>query len=516
MASQSFWQWAESDPQRLALVSDDHRPISFGEFGARVNQLSRAFQSLGLQPDDGVAMVLNNVPEWIEVFMATQQVGLYLTPINYHLTSPEIGYIVENSEAKLFIYGDRYKDSAEKAMELIGFHKSAAYVVGEAGAVQPFASLYEGQSTAPPDERCAGQLMLYTSGTTGRPKGVRRARMEGATPEAAGMMTTMLGTLFDIKAGEGVHLVQGPLYHAAPSGFGTAAMHLGQALVLMDKWDAEGALQRIERYQVTATHMVPTMFNRLLDLPQQTRSAYDLSSLTNVIHAAAPCPPETKRKMFDWWGPIIYEYYGATEGGGSLVRPQEWLEHPGTVGRAWPGCELKILDDDGNELPPNQPGTIYMASMMGEFEYFKDKEKTKKATRGKMLTVGDVGYLDDDGWLFICDRKNDMIISGGVNIYPAEIEATLVQHPKIGDVAVFGIPDDDWGESVKAVVEPIAGIVPNDELAEEILEYAKENMAKYKIPRSIDFIEELPRLTTGKLYKRLLRDEYWQNKDKKI
>ena len=191
-------------------------------------------------------------------------------------------------------------------------------------------------------------------------------------------------------------------------------------------------------------------------------------------------------------------------------------DNPGTVGRAWPGCELKILDDDGNELPPNQPGTIYMASMMGEFEYFKDKEKTKKATRGKMLTVGDVGYLDDDGWLFICDRKNDMIISGGVNIYPAEIEATLVQHPKIRDVAVFGIPDDDWGESVKAVVEPIAGIVPNDELAEEILEYAKENMAKYKIPRSIDFIEELPRLTTGKLYKRLLRDEYWQNKDKKI
>jgi len=261
---------------------------------------------------------------------------------------------------------------------------------------------------------------------------------------------------------------------------------------------------------------VPTMFHRLLELSQEVRDKYDVSSLTNVVHAAAPCPADTKRKMIDWFGPVIYEYYAATEGGGAYVNSQEWLENPGTVGKAWPGAQLLILDDDGKELPANEIGTIYMTSPMGDFKYFKDDKKTAESTLGNKFTVGDMGYLTEDGWLFICDRKNDMIISGGVNIYPAEVEAVLHQHPKIGDVAVLGVPDERWGESVKAVVEVGPGVEPSDALVEEILQFAAENMAKYKLPRSVDFMDALPRLTTGKLYKRLIRDKYWEGHEKKV
>jgi long-chain acyl-CoA synthetase len=284
----------------------------------------------------------------------------------------------------------------------------------------------------------------------------------------------------------------------------------------MDKWTPEEALALIERYRITATHMVPTMFHRLLKLPEAERNRHDLSSLKSVIHAAAPCPVETKHKMMQWWGPVIYEYYAATEGGGAYVKPKDWLAHPGTVGKPFPGAVLKIIDEAGNELPAGDVGTIYMGSPIGEFEYYKDADKTEKARHGNLFTVGDVGYLDPDGWLFISDRKTDMIISGGVNIYPAEIEALLHQHPKVADVAVFGVPDEDWGESVKAVVEPLPGVPTGPELAEELTVYCRQNLASYKVPRSIDFREALPRLPTGKLYKRLLRDEYWQGQTRRI
>ncbi|HBC57712.1 MAG TPA: acyl-CoA synthetase [Gammaproteobacteria bacterium] len=516
MAASSFWQWVNEEPDRLALVSDDYREFSFGEVGARVNQLSRGFASLGLKTGDCVAILLNNVPEWIEVYMATQQSGLFLTAINYHLTGPEVAYILENSESKVFITTTKYKESVTKAVDEIDFDTDFCFAIDELPGFRHYEDILAGEDTAPPENRVAGSLMLYTSGTTGKPKGVRRPLVEGALPDATAMAGSMLAMLFDIKSGEGAHLAQGPLYHAAPAMFSTGAMHLGQSLVLMDKWTPEAALERIEKYKITATHMVPTMFHRLLDLPESERNRYDLSSLKNVIHAAAPCPPETKRKMLDWWGPVIYEYYAATEGGGAYVKPDEWLQHPGTVGRAFPGAQLKILDEEGNELPPNEPGTIYMGTPVGEFEYYKDKKKTEASRHGGLFTVGDIGYLTEDGWLFICDRKNDMIISGGVNIYPAEIEATLQQHDKIADVAVFGIPDDDWGESVKAVVELIPGASGNDSLTEDILAFAKERLAKYKLPRSIDYIDELPRLPTGKLYKRILRDKYWENKERQV
>jgi long-chain acyl-CoA synthetase len=262
--------------------------------------------------------------------------------------------------------------------------------------------------------------------------------------------------------------------------------------------------------------MVPTQFVRLLGLPDDVRARYDVSSLRHMVHAAAPCPPEVKRQMIEWWGPVIDEYYAASEGGGTLVTAAQWLEHPGTVGRAWPGAEIVILDDDGNELEPFQVGTVYMHMPVGAFEYYKDKEKTERSRQGRFFTVGDVGFLDDDGWLFLSDRKTDMIISGGANIYPAEIESELILHPKVADVAVFGIPHDDWGEEVKAVVEPIEGVEGSPELEAEILEWAATRLAKYKTPRTIDFTAELPRDPNGKLYKRKLRDPYWEGRDRAI
>ncbi len=273
---------------------------------------------------------------------------------------------------------------------------------------------------------------------------------------------------------DNVHIVGSPLYHTAVLVFSGAAIHIGHTLVVMDKWSPQQMLHLIDKYQVTNTHMVPTQFVRLLGVPEEERAKYDVSSLRHMIHAAAPCPPDVKRQMIEWWGPVIDEYYAASEGGGTYVFAEEWLERPGTVGRKWPFSEVVILDDDGNELPPGQIGTVYMHMQTGNFEYFKDKEKTDRSFRGKFFTVGDAGYLDDDGWLFLSDRKIDMIISGGANIYPAEIESELIMHPKVADVAVFGIPHDDWGEEVKAVVEPVEGVDGSPELEVEILAWASD------------------------------------------
>ncbi len=284
----------------------------------------------------------------------------------------------------------------------------------------------------------------------------------------------------------------------------------------MDKWTPQQMLHLIDKYRVTNTHMVPTQFVRLLGVPEDERAKYDVSSLRHMVHAAAPCPPDIKRQMIEWWGPVIDEYYAASEGGGTIVFAPEWLEHPGTVGRAWPISEVVILDDDGNEVPTGEIGTVYMHMMTGNFEYYKDKEKTDKSRKGKYFTVGDVGFLDEDGWLFLSDRKIDMIISGGANIYPAEIESELIMHPKVADVAIFGIPHPDWGEEVKAVIEPIEGVEGNAELEAEILAWSAERLAKFKRPKSIDFTTEMPRDPNGKLYKRKLRDPYWEGRERAI
>jgi long-chain acyl-CoA synthetase len=284
----------------------------------------------------------------------------------------------------------------------------------------------------------------------------------------------------------------------------------------MDKWTPEGMLERIDRYQVTSSHMVPTQFHRLLALPDDVKARYDLSSLRHMVHAAAPCPVDVKRRMIEWWGPVIDEYYAASEGGGTMVLPEDWLKKPGTVGKAWPISEVVILDDEGKELPPNEIGTVYMSMPGVEFEYYKDKQKTENNRVGRFFTVGDVGYLDEDGYLFLRDRKADMIISGGANIYPAEIEAVLLGHPMVGDAAVFGVPNEDWGEEVKAVIEPAADVEPSPELAEDILAFCADKLARFKTPRSVDFVAEMPRDPNGKLYKRRLRDPYWEGRERAI
>jgi long-chain acyl-CoA synthetase len=298
--------------------------------------------------------------------------------------------------------------------------------------------------------------------------------------------------------------------------FAGSSLHYGHKVVLMEKWTPQSCLEVIARHRVTTSHMVPTQFHRLLALPEEVRSRYDVSSLEHMVHAAAPCPVDVKRRMIEWWGPVVYEYYAASEGGGTLVTPEEWMQYPGTVGRAWPGSEIRVLDEEGNDVPTGQPGTVFMALGPAEFEYHKDKQKTDANRRGRFFTVGDVGYLNEEGYLFLCDRKIDMIISGGVNIYPSEIEADLLRHPKVADAAVFGIPNEDWGEEVKAVIEPAPGVKPGPELAAEILEFCAQHMAKYKCPRSIDFIDAMPRDPNGKLYKRKLRDPYWQGRERAI
>jgi len=511
-----FWKIAEAEPDKLAIVDPDGNEITFGELLADANRLVHGLRALGLEKGDGVAVVLPNGIEMFALYMAAMQAGLYLTPINWHLVGPEIAYIVEDCEAKVFIGHERFADECRRAADEVSLDDERIFALGDVPGFRPYANLTDGQPDRAPENRTAGAAMHYTSGTTGRPKGVRRA-LSGADPETVAGSGGLLG-MFGVKANDdNVHICGSPLYHTAVLAFASSSLHLGHTVVLMDKWSAESMLELIDQYRVTYSHMVPTQFQRLLSLPTEVREAYDVSSLRTMIHAAAPCPVETKRQMLEWWGPVIYEYYAATEGGGTLVTPEEWLERPGTVGKAWPGAEIRVVDDEGNDLPPGGIGTIYMKlPAAAAFEYFKDKDKTEANRVAGFFTVGDVGYLDEDGYLFLRDRKSDMIISGGANIYPAEIEGELIQHPRIVDVAVFGIPNADWGEEIKAVVQLVPDVEPSDELTTEIMDFARERMGKFKLPRSIEYIEEMPRDPNGKLYKRKLRDPYWEGQERAI
>ncbi len=513
MSEYGFWTLAQQDPNHLALVTPEGREIPAGELLANCNRLTHGLRALGLKSGDCVATVLANGPEMIEVYLATFQAGLYLTPINHHLTASEIAYIVTDSEAKVLIASSRFAAECRQAADDAGMAPEHRFASGVIDGFRPYAQLGAGQREEAPEQRSAGQVMNYTSGTTGRPKGVRRTLLP-YEPDAVASMYAMFLAMFGIEpGGKGVHLTGSPLYHTAVLTFAASSLHYGHTVVLMDKWGPETSLELMEKYRVSSSHMVPTQFHRLLALTEQKRSSYDLSSLRHMIHAAAPCPVDIKRRMIEWWGPCIYEYYAASEGGGTLVTPQEWLEYPGTVGRAWAGSDIRILDDEGKDCPPNQPGTVYILLANADFEYHKDKDKTAENRRDGYFTVGDIGYLNEQGYLFLCDRKTDMIISGGVNIYPAETEAALLSHPKVGDAAVFGIPHSDWGEEVKAVIEAASGVEAGDELARELDAHCKANLAKYKCPRSFDFIEEMPRDPNGKLYKRKLRDPYWKNRN---
>jgi long-chain acyl-CoA synthetase len=510
-APHGFWAQAAADPGRTVLYAPDGERWTAGRLHAAANRLVHGLRAAGMETGDAFAVVLPNGPAFLTAYLAASQAGFYLVPVNHHLLGPEIAWIVADSGAKVLIAHERYGDAARAAAEEAELPPAHRYAVGgPVASFRPYHELTGGLPDAPPGGRTLGWVMNYTSGTTGRPRGIRRP-LPGKPPEEA-HLGGFLG-IFGIKPFDGnVHLVCSPLYHTAVLQFAGAALHIGHPLVVMDTWAPEEMLRLIDTHKCTHTHMVPTQFHRLLALPEEVRARYDVSSLRHALHGAAPCPHHVKRAMIEWWGTCVEEYYAASEGGGAFATAEDWLKKPGTVGRAWPISELAVLDDDGRPLPPGELGTVYMRMTTGGFSYHKDEAKTRGNRIGDFFTVGDLGHLDEDGYLFLRDRRTDLVISGGVNIYPAEIEAVLLTHPAVADAAAFGIPHPDWGEEVKAVVEPAAGHAPDAALASGILAHCAERLAGYKRPKSVDFIASMPRDPNGKLYKRRLRDPYWQGR----
>jgi len=512
-------KWSQEFPDKPAVVHAlSGATVTYRELDDRSNRLAQLMWDKGLRKGDHAAVFMENNMRYFEVVWAALRSGLYITTVNRYLTDEEAGYIVDNCEAQVLITSNKL---ADVAAALPSYAPNCSIWLMVDGLTDGFTAYEDAIAQYPAtklDQQPAGQLMLYSSGTTGRPKGILRPELNYDIDKDAGPVGALQKMLWGFDENT-VYLSPAPLYHSAPIGFCTAAQSLGGTVVMMPRFDEIGALQAIQDYQVTHSQWVPTMFTRMLKLPEADRSGFDLSTHKVAIHAAAPCPKGVKQQMFDWWGPIIYEYYGGTELNGlTHSNPEEWLAHPGTVGKSLIGI-IHICDEDGNELPNGEPGIVYFELPEMNFAYFKDSEKTKGAQHpqhANWTALGDVGYVDDDGFLFLTDRATFMIISGGVNIYPQEIEDALIMHDKIADVAVIGVPHEEMGEEVKAVVQTAQGITVNDELAEEILAYAREHIAHYKCPRSVDFMDELPRLPTGKLYKRLIKDPYWGKTDSKI
>jgi long-chain acyl-CoA synthetase len=510
----SFWAHAARHPHRTALVTPEGETRTAGQLHAAANQLVHALRAVGLRPGDAFAVVLPNGEELITAHLAATQAGLYLVPVNHHLVASEIAWIVADSDARALIAHERFADAVGAAADEVGLPPGRRYAVGDIAGFRPYGELLAGHPGGPPPDRTLGQVMNYTSGTTGRPRGIRRP-LPGKPPEEY-HLGGFLG-IFGIEPFDGnTHLVCSPLYHTAVLQFAAASLHFGHPLVLMDTWTPEEMLRLIAVHRCTHTHMVPTQFHRLLALPERVRAAYDVSSLRHAVHGAAPCPDHVKRAMIEWWGSCVEEYYAASEGGGAFATAEDWLKKPGTVGRAWPISELAVFDDDGNRLPAGRLGTVYMRMTTGGFAYHKDDDKTRDNRIGDFFTVGDLGFLDEDGYLFLRDRKIDLIISGGVNVYPAEVESVLLAHPAVADAAVFGIPHDDRGEEVRAVVEPADGHAPDEHLAAALLAHCADHLAGYKRPRAVDFIASMPRDPNGKLSKRRLRDPYWQGRERAV
>lgn len=498
--------FAKTHPDHLAtILADGSRSLRYAELETRANKGAHYFRSLGIDNGDAIGIWLPNGIEFFEVYWAAQRAGVYICPISTQLTAEDAAYILNDSGAKLVVT-DILVKSAQELLDRKSSLISDTLVILEGTqwteAIAPF------PEKPIADER-AGYQMVYSSGTTGRPKGVRVPLSDEAA-DAPMVRAKLMQQSFGFDE-DSVLLTPAPLYHAAPLIFSTIPQRLGATIVIMPRFDAEEMLRLIEKYRVAFVQMVPTMFIRLLKLPKAIRERYDISSLQNVLHAAAPCPIETKRQMLDWFGPIVSEYYAGSEGNGSTaIGPEEWLEKPGSVGKAQ-GATIHICGENGEDLPAGEDGLIYFAG--GEdFEYLNDPQKTKDSRHPEhpnWSTLGDIGHVDEDGYLYLTDRKSFMIISGGVNIYPQEVENLLVQHPDVDDVAVIGVPNADMGEEVKAVVQPKKWEQRGKALADRLIEHCRTNLSHYKCPQSIDFDRKLPRHETGKLYKQELRKRYW-------
>ena len=502
---------ARDRPDQPAIImANSGVTVTLGELDARANQLAHLIRDAGLQRLDHMAVFMENNPLMPECCSAGERTGLYYTCVNSYLSVDEVAYIVNDCQARIVV------TSAAKREVALGLPERCPNVERwlmvdldePLGAFEPyFAALAPYPTTPVPDEKL-GAAMLYSSGTTGRPKGIQRP-LPDMPPGGELPVMAFVTAIFQLREGMR-YLNPAPMYHSAPLGNISGCLRLGAPAVVMEHFDPAQFLQLVEQYRITTSQLVPTMFSRLLKLPREVRQAADVSSLEAIVHAAAPCPVAVKEEMIEWWGPIIYEYYGATEANGiTFCTSAEWLAHKGTVGKPVLG-ELLILDEENNECPTGTPGTVWFRGATN-FTYWNDPAKTAESrdATGTTSTVGDVGYVDEDGYLYLTDRKSYMIISGGVNIYPQETENLLITHPKVLDAAVLGVPNEDLGEEVKAVVQPAAGVEGSPELERELIAFCREHLAHFKAPRSIDFVDELPRLPTGKLYKRLLRDKYW-------
>ncbi len=512
---------AETTPDKPAVImAESGQQLTFAELEQRSARLAQLLHAAGLRAGDHVSIFMENNIHYFECFWAAIRSGLYFTTINRYLQPDEAAYILQDSACKALFTSAAMAEVVTPIPEMA---PDCRLLLSVDGPIEGF-ERYDDAVAAYPATRLAsqprGETMLYSSGTTGRPKGIKRplSGMEIDDPAGGAGVAVLLAGLFGVTD-HTVYLSPAPLYHSAPLGFTTAVQSLGGSVVVMERFDPQLALHYLEQYQITHSQWVPTMFSRMLKLPPEQLRGYDWSHHQVAVHAAAPCPVEVKQQMFGLWGPIIYEYYAGTEGNGFVFcPPNDWLDHPGTVGQAILGT-IRICDDTGRELPVGEPGTIYFERDQMPFEYHNDAEKTRGTQHPEhptWSTLGDVGYLDSEGYLYLTDRKAFMIISGGVNIYPQEIEDCLIMHPKVADVAVIGVPNEDLGEEVRAVVQLAEGIAPSDELGRELIVYASEHIARFKVPRTVDFRDELPRLPTGKLYKRILRDEYWGNHTSRI
>ena len=494
-----------------ALIVADGATVSYGELYARSQRVAALLHQAGLRRGDAVALVLPNCPQFFEITWGCQLSGLYYSAVNTHFTPDEVAYVVDDSEAKAVFVDASMGDVAARLREA-----NAGLRISVGGSLPGWRSYEDGLSAAgnaPPVSD--GSEMLYSSGTTGRPKAVRRPLpSDGNGSWAQGVLEMALRHYYKMTE-TSVYLSPAPLYHAAGVNYTMGVHRVGAAAIIMAKFDAETVLRLIQNHRVTHAQFVPTMFVRMLKLPQQVRQKYDVPSLGYVIHAAAPCPVDVKHRMMDWFGPIIYEYYGGTEGfAGTTIGPEEWLAHPGSVGK--PLTTVHVIGEGGEELAVGETGELFFEGGP-DFEYFKDAEKTASVTNERgWRSLGDMGFVDEAGYLYLTDRSTFMIVSGGVNIYPQEAENLLVMHPKLIDAAVFGVPNDEFGEEVKAVVRPVAGVAAGPELEAELIAYCRSHLAGYKCPRTVDFDPELPRDPNGKLYKRRIRERYWRGRTSRI